>query len=119
MFEFGKKSLLTASATALAIASLTINPEVAKAVEGFARHEHPFQSIGAGKDQQEGNTTCWQLFSDLGKRATSEYQIGSSDSYLRGTIPVDKYAWDGTWINYANHVWYHQQRGICVANTNW
>jgi hypothetical protein len=81
--------------------------------------QHPFQSIGAGKDQQEGNTTCWQLFSDLGKRATSEYQIGSSDSYLRGTIPVDKYAWDGTWINYANHVWYHQQRGICVANTNW
>jgi hypothetical protein len=116
-----KKLLKTTGVTIVVVitASLALTSEAAKAVEGFQSHEHPFQQIEPGKDQQEGNATCWQIFSNLGQRGTAEYQIGFPDSYIRGSLPVDKYAWDGTWINHANHIWYHQKRGICVANTHW
>lgn len=102
--------------TALILTVATQTP--AKAVEGFQAWEHPFQQVQAGLDQWQGNTMCWQIFSDLGKTGGSgEFQVGFPDSHVRVSV-IDKYSWDGTLINNPNHVWYHQQRGICVANTN-
>jgi hypothetical protein len=117
--KIAKELLTVASVAMVTIANLAVTSETATAVEGFQRWEHPFQKVQPGLDQQEGNAMCWQLYSDIGKsNGSTEIQFGFPETYIRTEV-MDKYAWDGTAITYANHIWYHQQRGICVANTHW
>jgi hypothetical protein len=71
----------------------------------YQLHEHPFEYIGSKYLQTSGDNICRQIYGNIG---------GYHSSGLGHTKLI--YARDGSIINGADRVWYHQQNGECVAN---
>lgn len=97
----------------------TISSQSAKAFGDYQSHEHPFAYIGSNESQGNGDAICRQIFANKGGYQTGGsigwgWNSGGDGGFSGGGNIV--YAHDGTAINGANHVWYHQQNGECVAN---
>jgi hypothetical protein len=115
--------IMPAVLTALAIASSTsllqvVSMTKAEAFGGYARHERPFKYIGSRYSQSNGDARCRQIYGDLGGFQASGGVTGSNfGGFGWGKVSGRAvFAYDGTLINKAWHVWYHQKNGECVAN---
>jgi hypothetical protein len=73
------------------------------ATTAYQSHEYPFAIIGSSYPQVDGDKRCSKIFKDKGGHIISGGNVVYAND--RKTI-----------LNGANHVWYHQQRGECVAN---
>jgi hypothetical protein len=77
--------------------------------ENYQLHQHPFQYIGSGYQQDNGNDLCRQAYANMGGyRISSKIQSNQRPGHII-------YAHDGAVINGASHVFYHQAMGQCVA----
>lgn len=115
--------ITTAVLTALTIASSTsflqvVSATKAAAFGGYARHEHAFKYIGSRYSQGNGDARCRQIYGDLGGFQASGGATGSNFGVFGGVKVSGRavFAYNGTLINQASHVWYHKNRGECVAN---
>jgi hypothetical protein len=73
----------------------------------FKNHEHPFNSMTGEKyDQNTGNKVCGNKWLD-----TPLISIKYNDNFV-----LFKSAFDGVNIYQQNHLWYHLEANICVAN---
>jgi hypothetical protein len=115
--------IMTAALTGLAIANSTLLLQIvsttkAQAFGGYARHEHAFKYIGSGYSQSNGDARCRQIYGDLGGFQASGGVTGSNfGGFGWGKVSGRAvFAYDGTLINKAWHVWYHKNQGECVAN---
>jgi hypothetical protein len=115
------------AAVSIALASFALAPNKANAFGDYASHEHPFHFLGSGWDQYQGDAYCRQVFADKGGYqaaggAGGGWGWNDGDGWFGGGGGGFSfggnlvYAHDGTIINGANHVWYHQRRGECIAN---
>jgi hypothetical protein len=116
--SFTHRNLTILNMIALFTMGAIITPK-AHAFGDYQSHEHPFQYVGSEYSQGNGNAICRQIYSEMGGYQTSG---GVSWSWLNGgdggfSVEANLiYSSDGTVINGANHVWYHQQNGECIAN---
>jgi hypothetical protein len=95
-----KSSFTNSLVAILLVAVPTLSTTPAQAFGDYKSHEHPFAYIGSSYNQSEGNVVCRR-----------EYRT-EVNSHRKGFS-----AYDGTVINGARHVWYHQINGECIANT--
>jgi uncharacterized protein YycO len=80
--------------------------------ENHQLHQHPFQYIGSGYTQDNGDDICRQAYAKMGGyRTSSNIQWGQRSSGINVI-----YAHDGSVINGANHIFYRQPTGECVAD---
>jgi hypothetical protein len=80
--------------------------------ENHQLHQHPFQYIGSGYTQDNGDDLCRQAYAKMGGYRTSSNIQWSQRSSGINVI----YAHDGSVINGANHISYRQPTGECVAD---
>jgi hypothetical protein len=103
---------------AAAAAAATIVAQPAGAFGDYRPHERPFHYIGSRYSQGNGDAICRQIFARKGGYRTGG-GIGWNRDGINGGVGAGGnviYAHDGSVINRANHVWYHQRNGECVAN---
>ena len=110
-----KKSLISSiKIGVLAIACATPFAGKAIAFGDYAPVEHPFQYIGSGYTQQNGNAYCRQLYQEK-VAIKNEFGMANNFPYINYSVGF-VFSSDGTEISEAWHVWYHQVNGECVAN---